>query len=505
MQLERELDPIWRDRPRAEVTAGDSSELSELLRRYYQNPAVRERMYEFLGGADLRTATAVYIAGTDGFADYGDPSSPTCLNEYLEASLEVDRSLWDQTSLIAHIDLEYHNFDCPEAPWLDPERAFKLQQPVLDATLRILGQADVVPLILVSGRGFHLVWAIRRSSRAFNRLVQLGWATPTLQARYVQPCSPAGLTVGPDLGRAFAGLGLIIEFVGQCVLEECVLKESALEESREGCPLPVQLTAIEVGPGTGGREIVSFDLSEYGDPLHGRHIRLPFSAYLKPRQQQWKLGEEAVRRLLPIFEIPLSGMTPAQAITAARNPDTVLELSRHASVRIPDESESMENLLDAYEGSELAAFHDRFYAQLREQVSRPPDPSSKTRSIRIPGAPPCVEWFLEHPNDWLLKPVVLQHIVRVLTALDWTPSAISQLICASYHIDCDWGGIWARLDSSNRAIFYTRLFAGMIATGCDQLIDLNCVSQKEKGYCMIPQCSSNLVTYRNILLDRRPH
>jgi hypothetical protein len=495
MQFERKVDPIRRNQPCAEVTAGDSSELSELLRRYYRNPTVRERMCEFLGGADVRTATAVYIAGTDGFSDYGDPSSPACLNEYLEACLEVDRSLWDQTFLIAHVDLEYHNFDCPEAPWLDPERAFKLQQPVLDATHRILGQAGAVPLILVSGRGFHLVWAIARGSMAFRRLVRLGWVTPSLQARYAQPCSPAGLAVDPALGLAFAGLGLVLEYVGH----------SVLKESGGSCALPVQFTAIEVGPGAGGREIVSFDLSEYGDPLHGRHIRLPFSAYLKPRQQQWKLGEEAVRRLLPIFEIPLSGMTPAQAIAAARNPDTVLELSRHASVRIPDESESMENVLDAYQGSELAAFHDRFYAQLREQASRPPGPSSKTGSIRIPGSPPCVEWFLEHPNDWLLKPVVLQHIVRVLTALDWTPSAISQLICASYHIACNWGGIWARLDPSNRAIFYTRLFAGMIATGCDQLIDLNCVSQKEKGYCMIPQCSSNLVTYRNMLLDRRPH
>jgi hypothetical protein len=121
----------------------------------------------------------------------------------------------------------------------------------------------------------------------------------------------------------------------------------------------------------------------------------------------------------------------------------------------------------------------------------------------MPGAPPCVEWLLEHPNDWLLRPAAIQHVVRVLTALDWTPASISQRISANYDCDAGWGDLWVRLDPCNRAVFYTRLFSGMIATGADKLIDLNCVSHKEKGYCMIPDCCSNLVQFRNTLLERR--
>lgn len=495
MQLEKKLDPISGTHPPGED--GGRSELSELIQRYYRRPAVRERMCEFLGGADPRKATAVYITATDGSFDYSEPSSPAALPKYLEASLEVDRSLWDRESLIVDIDLEYHNFDYPASAWLDPERSFGLQQPVLDATLRILGQAGVVPLILVSGRGFHLVWKVHRGSRAFGRLVRLGWVAPSLRARYALPCSPTGLTVDPELGRAFAGMGLLLEFVGHRVVTE----------AENACALPVQLTAIEVGSGPAGREIVSFDLSEYGDPLHVRHVRLPFSVYLKPRQQLWTLGAEGVLGLLPMFEIPLAGITAAQAIAVAHNTEAVLELSRRTSVRIPDGSEPMDNLLDTYQRSALAEFHKRFYRELREQAPSASEPShatsSTTSSIRIPGAPPCVEWFLERPNDWLLRPAVLQHVARVLTALDWTPAAISRLICASYSRDCDWGGTWTRLDPANRAIFYTRLFTGMIATGCDKLIDLNCVSQQEKGYCILPDCSSNLVAYRDRLLDRR--
>jgi hypothetical protein len=116
-----------------------------------------------------------------------------------------------------------------------------------------------------------------------------------------------------------------------------------------------------------------------------------------------------------------------------------------------------------------------------------------------------VRFVLDHPNDWLLKPAALQHVVRVLTALGWSPSAIARRICHSYFQDCNWGDTWERLDPCNRAIFYTRLFAGMIATGLDKLIDFNCVSHQEKGYCMIPECSSNLIWYRDMLLGRRKH
>jgi len=457
-----------------------SPEIAALIRGYYQDVCVRERICEFLGGTNLENATAIYIAGTDGYSDYHLQSPPVELSEYLEASLEVDRSLWDKESLIADIDLEYNNFDHPERAWLDPERAFELQQPVLDAIRQVLACVGIAPLILVSGRGFHFVWAVRRKSQAFRRLTALGHVPERLQARYARPCGTGGWRVEPELGRAFSGLGLIIEFVGHRVI--------ALSSKR--CNLSVQPAAIEVGPGIHGREVISFDLSEYGDPLDTRHIRMPFSAYLKPRQLEWALGEAEVQRLLPIFEIPLADTTSIQAISSMRDVDAVLNIARQISVHIPDESEPMNALLDEYEQSELAAFHRRFYAELPRN------------SPLICREPACLHFLFEHPNDWLLKPAALQHVVRVLTALGWNPSAIAQRIYGSYSQEHGWGDIWKRLEPCNRSIFYTRLFAGMIATGLDKLIDFNCVSHQEKGYCMIPECSSNLLAYRNLLIER---
>ena len=474
----------------ADMAGGEYVCFSELLRQYYRDSSVRERMWEFLGGTNEENATAAYIVGTHGWYDDSEPSPPSLLPEYLESAMDVERSLWDRDSLIIDIDIEYENFDSPAAAWLDPERAFELQVPVLDAALRILGHADLDPLVLVSGRGFHLVWAIARNSKAFRCLAQLGRVPPTLEARYSQSCSPSGAKIISDLGHAYAGLGMILEFTGNRVLADSA-----------ACSVPVQLTAIEVGPGLGGREIVSFDISEYGDPLDRRHIRLPFSAYLKPRRAEWLLGKAGAAQLLPIFEIPLSGMTLRNAIDAARDPGKTIDIARHVAARIPDQSDPMENLIDEYRASELADFHEQFYSAPWSSEAF----SASSQAGSIADAPPCLGWLLEHPNPWLLKPAALQHVARVLSALDWHPRAIAQLICARYQTDFSWGETWTKLDPLNRAVFYTRLFTGMIATQSDRLIDLNCVSQQEKRYCMVRDCFSNLIPYRHKLLDRRLH
>jgi hypothetical protein len=52
-----------------------------------------------------------------------------------------------------------------------------------------------------------------------------------------------------------------------------------------------------------------------------------------------------------------------------------------------------------------------------------------------------------------------------------------------------------------RADFYTRLFAGLLAVGRDQLVDFNCVSTQEKGLCPGVPCGWDLRTLRESLLE----
>jgi hypothetical protein len=90
-------------------------------------------------------------------------------------------------------------------------------------------------------------------------------------------------------------------------------------------------------------------------------------------------------------------------------------------------------------------------------------------------------------------------------SIGWNPRAIATLIADTYEKDLDWNDQWVRLDSFNRAIFYTRLFCGMVATGVDRLIDFNCVSHREKGYCFARDCRANLVPFRDGLGEGRKH
>jgi len=466
--------------PNGDANAG----LHETLREYYKHPSVRRRMREFLGGSSRQSVTATYITAADGLTNYVQPAPPSSLAKFLDAGLEVERSLWDSRSLHIDLDIEYVNFDSPSAAWTDPARAFELQRPVIDATLRTLRWVGIDPLVLVTGRGFHLVWSVDRESTVFRRLARLGHVNAGLAARYAQARAPSGAAIPPDLGHAYSGLGMIAEFIGHRVLAQSAAKSA----------IPVEMTAIEVGPGSGGREIVSFDISEYGDPLHVRHIRVPFSVYLKPRRLEW--NSESAQSFLPIFEIPLDGLSFEEAARVARSPDDAVRLSRKVRTSIPDYTGPMEALLDEYDSSALAVFHREFYRD-------PPTPVTGEVFARVSAAPPCLNWLLEHPNDWLLRPAALQFVSRVLMALSWNPRLIAHLIAGCYEKDLDWGDQWVRLDPLNRAMFYTRLFCGMIVTGVDKLIDLNCVSHREKGYCLSADCPANLVPYRDKLLERR--
>lgn len=444
-------------------------------------------MLEFLGKSPTRRATAVYLVGADGRSGFTEPTPIDSLPRLLDSGLDVERSLWDRELLLFDIDIEYQNFDRPTLAWKDPGRVFRLQEPILTAALDFLRDRLIDPLVLVSGRGYHLVWAISRGSRAFRRLAKLGYVPPTLATRYAAVRSPRGERVDLELGRAFAGQGQVAEYLGHRI------RGAAMERS----VLPIQLTALEVGTGAAGREIVSLDLSEYGDPIHTRHIRLPFSLYLKPREPRWQLEESELQRLLPIVEIPVGTLTGSEASALARCPARVAALAASATVKIPVFSRQMDRVITEYEDSRLGQWHRNSSCRIADA------PAGTSRDGGTQRAPPCLDWLFARANDWLLKPAALQHAVRILTSLNWPPSAIARRIYESYRSDCSWGRTWISMDPAYRAEFYTRLFAGMIHTGADSLIDLNCVSHQEKGYCHVPACRSNLVDFRDLLQRRR--
>ncbi len=456
---------------------------------YYQNPDVQRRMMEFMGGKTFNDISALYVTQCDAPApELGSHfRPPEELQFLLSQGLDVSRSLWDRQSLIMHLDVEYVNFDFQAEPYLDPYRAFKLQLPSQRAIQELLLSYGISPLHVLSGRGHHFVWRIKRNSAAFGKLSLIGRLPKHLENRYKDVHTPAPFPIDHDLGAAYAGLALVMEFVAWRVRDA----------ARRLTEIPVEITAVEIPPQQRGREMVSIDITEYGDQLHTRVIRIPYSVYLKPWQRGGILTDEIRSRVPIMVSIPLFEMSLEEGIETMRDCEKVALLARRASVQIPDQSVQTLDLIADYESSDTAAFHNWYYSREQQSPEQWPVTYDKAPLQLLPA---CTRQILENPNDLLLKPSGMQQVVRIFLSLGWHPRDIAGLIRSKFERDYGWGSEWYFYDAGTRADFYTRLFSGLIQTGRDQLQFFDCTPVKDCNSEQGNEC--NLDDYKTSLLER---
>lgn len=442
---------------------------------FYRDDSVRQRLIEFLGGESLDQVTAVYVTHSDR-AQY-DPKNlrpPQEIDWFLERDLDIARSLADTHWQLFHLDIEYVNFDSPAEAYIDPTRAFDLQEPVVRVIERLLLKWGIRPLHIITGQGHHFVWRIDRASPLAHRLAELEPA-PELRAGKDSIPAPFGDHIDAFSQQIFGAQSLVLEYMAQLIKQEAAPL----------CEIPVEITAVHVGPGsTGKREIISIDISEYGDPLHTRMIRQPFTYYLKP-WMPGKIAEQEVREQIPLIRVvPLYEMDVHLALQVRQNETEVRELARRACVRIPDQSFGTAKLVDEYLNSPLRRFHEFFYSDRHDDKERWPQTYHQVPAATFPV---CMRSLVEDPNDRLLKPAGMQLIVRCLLARGWHPRHIAGYLRSKFeNPDYGWGVSWTDYSAGLRADFYTRIFTGLRATGLDELVDFNCVSTREKGFCLSP-------------------
>jgi hypothetical protein len=203
-----------------------------------------------------------------------------------------------------------------------------------------------------------------------------------------------------------------------------------------------------------------------------------------------------------IFTIPLRGSDLQTGWQTMRDPEKVRMLASQVSTSIPEQTEGMDRLIEAYERCSLKQFHDWFYGEAALSSA-----TIASQYSQIPGEllPPCARHITDHPNDLLLRPTLVQRLVRVLLSLGWHPRHIAALIQAEFERDNNWGDRWISADPAFRAEFYTRVFAGLFVTHRDDLVDFNCKSAQEEQLCFSANCGFNLEPYRASLLDRRKY
>jgi hypothetical protein len=458
---------------------------------FYRDDAIRQRLIEFLGGETLDQVTAAYVTHSDRSQFRRDQLLPPKeLDWFLERDLDIARSLADSESLIFHLDIEYVNFDSPAEAHLDPERAFAIQEPVVRVIECLLLHWGIRPLHILTGQGHHFVWRVGRHTALAKRLILLEPA-PELRQECMEKVPPEFSHLIDAMAQSsFSAQSLIMEYVAQRI-------------KQDAAPLmdiPVEITAVHVGPGrSGSREIVSVDISEYGDPLYSRMIRQPFTYYLKP----WMQGladDPALRSQIPLVRVvPLHEMDVRLALKVRLDEAEVRDLARRACVRIPEQTHGTSKLVEEYLTSPLRRFHQFFYSDHHDPKECWPQTYHQTPSHILP---PCIRVLLDDPNDRLLKPAGMQLVTRSLLAKGWHPRHIAGLIRSKFeNPDYGWGLDWGDYNAGVRADFYTRIFAGLRATGLDELVDYNCVSTQEKGFCHYPCDAGNcLAPLRQTLL-----
>jgi hypothetical protein len=482
----------WNFLQQIELISGPAMNAIEKRIQYYCDRNVRTRILEFLGTAINGELSCEFLTASDAQASPPfKPYSPEALNSLLDGGFEICRSLWNRGALIADFDIEYVSFDNPEEAFLEPERVFAIQQPVEDVIRRLLQEYGIAALPVLSGRGHHFIWRIEQNSAEFKKLAGLGAGPPSLWTAESERHPPNGHPVQNSLARAFAGLGLVMEFLAHRV------KQIAAPLTK----IPVELTAVEVGPSKHGREMISIDISEYGDPLYSRTVRVPFSVYLKPWQQPWAFAPDVLTELQPIFVIPLQELSWREGISIMRNRQLTADLAVHTTTKIPDSTRGTGKVLGDYQGSKLAKFHAFFYSQEQHPAELWPETYDQT-PLEI--LPTCARIALEQPNDLLLRPAFIRQLVRIMLALGWHPRHIAGLICSKYERDFHWTQ-FVNVDPATRADFYTRVFSGLFAAGTDDLVDFNCVSAQEEGICTFSNCGFNLAHFRDSALERRAH
>jgi hypothetical protein len=403
------------------------------------------------------------------------------------AGEDLSRSLWDSANLIVFLELDYQNLDRPDEPFRYPADVLLHMEPAFRATRALLDRFGIGARTFVSGRGYHFVGRIPLDCPLVDVLADLvpgppGWWSTQDRRR------PAGVThsISRRHARAADGLGLLLEHAAQLVLRR----------ARRLSAIPVLLNGTSVGSGLNGRASVSIDFSHAGDPLDARHMRAAFSTYQWHRYRPDIFGADVAASVAPLAVVPRRGRSILGLLSGGRSLGAAREAARTTHATLPDVSAGMSGLADHYRASRLAAFHRRYYAARAGLASNPPD-------LRVPPAPGCVGASLTEPNDRLLKPEHVQHLVRVLMARGWDAARIAALVQSLYEEDHDWGDRWTRLDAGTRAAFDVRVFAGLVETGVDALIDFNCVSAQEKDLCPRTGCPYDLRRDRDVLASRR--
>lgn len=466
---------------------------------FYRDPAVRQRLAEYCGGdaSDIGSLTAESLSGMsetyypDRYTEQFYLSTPLrSFFQLLKEGVDVFRSVLDRTSTLGVLDIEYFNTLYPGEAYFNSELVFRELEPIYTGLLKIFKRFGIEVLPIMTGQGYHFSFRVDHADPVHREMAALGKLGKTIKGKYDHTGEYLKPRIPLEQGKAFDGMGRLMEYVSHLLIR-------GLGRGYTG--IPVVCTDVALAR---SREAVSLDLSMYGDPVHTRDVRCPFSMYRKHKISKGKFGLRAAQEIPILVTLPRTDdVTLGELLKIRRDFTASRDFARHVETKIPENSQGVKRLIKSYRSSALFRFHRHFDAAEHDD-SRD---WCRTYDRFDPAVlPPCVANSLYHPNDNLLKPTNLHALTRVLLGMGWHPKHIAGLVRSKWERDYGWGTQWLKYDAATRADFYIRLFAGLLCTGIDQEEDLNCRVHNEKGYCVQPGCGWDLSEYRVPPLKAKP-
>ena len=463
-----------------------SGRLPCTVAQYIAQPHVRQRIREYCGLEPGSPSAAVFLGAQPDEAGEVRRWEDTTyhplaeLDRLLDRGGELTRSLWDTDALLFFLDIDHCDPDHPAEAFLHAAETFRKLEAVHEATRSALREFGLAACDLMTGEGYHFTARIPFASPAFNELAELAPQIPDWLADHVRRKPPwATDAIGATQARACTGLGMVMEFLAHDIVRRAAAP----------CELPLVVNSPRVGFGPHGRESISLDLSAFTDPLDIRQARTAFSVYQK---SLWlgvlKDVPHGSTALAPLAVIPRADRPLSELLEIRADLGRAAELAAEASGRIPTLGTGLLDLVRRYRASSLARFHREFYARTWSLE----DARQDRRRLAAESLPQCIRACFDTPNDLLLRPEYLQNLTRLLVARGWPARRIAALIGVVYQEEHGWGGRWRRMNRRVRAEVYVRAFAGMIATGVDEMVDFNCFSTQEKGMCPGTACGHEL-------------
>ena len=468
-----------------------NKELSELI-SYYRSGCVRGRMDDYCNFSTKKQPSCEYLVGfgeTLKRIGYQRPIMvvPTDrMDELIDVGLDLFRSVWDREGTLSILDIEYFSLDSLAPLYTDQVRYFEIMEPTFRAITDLFDEYGIPHLNNNTPSGYHFESKLPFATRAHGKLEKIGFLEETLKSQYASLPESDGkctrrMTDAAALG--YSAIGRLMEFFCHRVMLA----------ARAHSELPITIADTAPGTTARGREGISLDITQYGDNLNMRSIRLAYSGHQKHKVYVNRVGME-VANGTPIYAcVPRGKLGIEEIYDVRRSLESAREYAETVPAAIPRASRGWSRLVDDYRASPLFAFHRQFDS-IRHEPRRRWDQTYL--NLELKRMPACVAMPLMNANPWLLMPTNILTVCRYFFSLGWHPKHIAGLLKAYYSQGPFWSIDWQHYNVEVRANFWARVYCGMIAMGVDTLDDFDCGAQAEKEFCPKPLCGHDLAEYR---------